>query len=74
MGNTPFDTVKTRMQGLEAGRYKNMFHCAGMLMCCRVGMLMCCRVDGSGGRIEVSLEGPRSSADESGSWARDHFL
>lgn len=27
-GNTPFDSVKTRMQGLEAGRYKSMFHCA----------------------------------------------
>lgn len=27
-GNTPFDTVKTRMQGMDAGRYKNMGHCA----------------------------------------------
>jgi solute carrier family 25 citrate transporter 1 len=26
--NTPFDTVKTRMQGLEAGRYSGLFNCA----------------------------------------------
>lgn len=26
-GNTPFDVVKTRMQGLEAARYKNTFDC-----------------------------------------------
>eukprot|EP00939_MAST-03C_sp_MAST-3C-sp1_P001693 g1693.t1 len=28
IGNTPFDTVKTRMQGLEAGRYSSMLNCA----------------------------------------------
>lgn len=27
-GNTPLDVVKTRMQGLEASRYKNTFDCA----------------------------------------------
>ncbi|XP_035211555.1 putative tricarboxylate transport protein, mitochondrial [Stegodyphus dumicola] len=26
-GNTPIDVVKTRMQGLEAHKYKNTFHC-----------------------------------------------
>ncbi|XP_015907221.1 putative tricarboxylate transport protein, mitochondrial isoform X1 [Parasteatoda tepidariorum] len=26
-GNTPIDVVKTRMQGLEASKYKNTFHC-----------------------------------------------
>lgn len=26
-GNTPIDVVKTRMQGLEASRYKNSFDC-----------------------------------------------
>ena len=28
IGNTPVDVVKTRMQGLEASRYKNTFDCA----------------------------------------------
>ena len=28
LGNTPFDTVKSRMQGLESKRYKGMFDCA----------------------------------------------
>lgn len=27
-GNTPIDVVKTRMQGLEASKYKNTFDCA----------------------------------------------
>lgn len=27
-GNTPLDVVKTRMQGLEAARYKNTLDCA----------------------------------------------
>ncbi|XP_041347665.1 tricarboxylate transport protein, mitochondrial-like [Gigantopelta aegis] len=27
-GNTPIDVIKTRMQGLEASKYKNMFDCA----------------------------------------------
>lgn len=27
-GNTPFDTIKTRMQGLEAGRYSGLGNCA----------------------------------------------
>lgn len=27
-GNTPLDVVKTRMQGLEASKYKNTFDCA----------------------------------------------
>ncbi|CAH1118500.1 unnamed protein product [Phaedon cochleariae] len=27
-GNTPIDVVKTRMQGLEASKYKNTLHCA----------------------------------------------
>jgi solute carrier family 25 citrate transporter 1 len=26
-GNTPIDVVKTRMQGLEAAKYKNTFDC-----------------------------------------------
>lgn len=26
-GNTPIDVVKTRMQGLEASKYKNTFDC-----------------------------------------------
>jgi len=30
-GNTPVDVVKTRMQGLEAKRYKNTWHCAQMI-------------------------------------------
>jgi solute carrier family 25 citrate transporter 1 len=28
LGNTPFDTVKTRMQGLESSRYSGVMHCA----------------------------------------------
>eukprot|EP00658_Telonema_sp_P-2_P070096 TRINITY_DN59711_c0_g1_i2.p1 TRINITY_DN59711_c0_g1~~TRINITY_DN59711_c0_g1_i2.p1 ORF type:complete len:452 (-),score=95.02 TRINITY_DN59711_c0_g1_i2:269-1624(-) len=32
LGNTPFDTVKTRMQGLDAGRYRNMWDCARTMM------------------------------------------
>ena len=32
MGNTPLDVVKTRMQGLEAKQYKNVFHCAYKIM------------------------------------------
>lgn len=31
-GNTPLDVVKTRMQGLEASRYKNTFDCAKQIM------------------------------------------
>ena len=31
-GNTPVDVVKTRMQGLEASKYKNSFHCAGQIL------------------------------------------
>jgi solute carrier family 25 citrate transporter 1 len=27
-GNTPIDVVKTRMQGLEASKYKNTIDCA----------------------------------------------
>lgn len=27
-GNTPLDVVKTRMQGLEASKYKNTLDCA----------------------------------------------
>jgi len=27
-GNTPVDVIKTRMQGLDAARYKNTWHCA----------------------------------------------
>lgn len=30
-GNTPIDVVKTRMQGLEASKYKNTFHCFAMI-------------------------------------------
>lgn len=26
-GNTPLDVIKTRMQGLEASKYKNTFDC-----------------------------------------------
>ncbi|KAF6199465.1 hypothetical protein GE061_007491 [Apolygus lucorum] len=29
--NAPIDVIKTRMQGLEAKKYKNSFHCAKML-------------------------------------------
>jgi len=32
MGNTPLDVVKTRMQGLEASKYKNTFDCARQIM------------------------------------------
>ncbi len=28
LGNTPLDVIKTRMQGLEASKYKNTFDCA----------------------------------------------
>lgn len=28
LGNTPVDTVKSRLQGLEGSRYKNALHCA----------------------------------------------
>lgn len=31
-GNTPLDVVKTRMQGLEASRYKNTFDCARQIL------------------------------------------
>ena len=31
-GNTPLDVVKTRMQGLDAKRYKNTFDCAKQIM------------------------------------------
>ena len=31
-GNTPLDVIKTRMQGLEAARYKNTFDCARQIM------------------------------------------
>lgn len=31
-GNTPIDVVKTRMQGLEASKYKNTFDCAISVM------------------------------------------
>nr|ACO14982.1 tricarboxylate transport protein, mitochondrial precursor [Caligus clemensi] len=32
LGNTPLDVVKTRMQGLEAHRYKNTFDCARQIL------------------------------------------
>jgi len=32
VGNTPVDVVKTRMQGLEASRYKNTFDCARQIL------------------------------------------
>lgn len=32
LGNTPLDVVKTRMQGLEAHKYKNTFDCAKKIM------------------------------------------
>ena len=31
-GNTPIDVVKTRMQGLQASRYKNTFDCAQQIL------------------------------------------
>ncbi|CAD5117120.1 DgyrCDS5929 [Dimorphilus gyrociliatus] len=31
-GNTPLDVVKTRMQGLEAKKYKNTFDCAAKIL------------------------------------------
>jgi len=31
-GNTPLDVIKTRMQGLEAKRYKNTFDCAKQIL------------------------------------------
>jgi solute carrier family 25 citrate transporter 1 len=31
-GNTPVDVIKTRMQGLESGRYKNTWDCAVQIM------------------------------------------
>ena len=31
-GNTPLDVVKTRMQSLEASKYKNTFDCAKKIM------------------------------------------
>lgn len=32
LGNTPIDVVKTRMQGLEASKYKSTFDCAKTIM------------------------------------------
>ena len=32
LGNTPLDVVKTRMQGLEASKYKNTWDCAKKIM------------------------------------------
>ena len=32
LGNTPLDVVKTRMQGLEASKYKNTWDCAEKIM------------------------------------------
>lgn len=32
MGNTPIDVVKTRMQSLEASKYKNTFDCARQIL------------------------------------------
>lgn len=32
VGNTPLDVVKTRMQGLEAKKYKNTFDCAKQIL------------------------------------------
>merc|ERR1719422_1451041 len=32
LGNTPLDVVKTRMQGLEAKKYKNTFDCARQIL------------------------------------------
>merc|ERR1719309_84194 len=32
IGNTPLDVVKTRMQGLEASKYKNTFDCARQIL------------------------------------------
>ena len=32
LGNTPLDVVKTRMQGLEASKYKSTFDCAKTIM------------------------------------------
>jgi solute carrier family 25 citrate transporter 1 len=31
-GNTPIDVIKTRMQGLQAGRYKSTIDCAVQIM------------------------------------------
>ncbi len=31
-GNTPLDVVKTRMQSLEAAKYKNTFDCAAQIL------------------------------------------
>ena len=31
-GNTPLDVIKTRMQGLEAAKYKNTFDCARAIL------------------------------------------
>lgn len=31
-GNTPIDVVKTRMQGLEAKKYKNTINCAYQIL------------------------------------------
>lgn len=32
LGNNPFDVVKTRMQGLNASKYKNTFDCVGQIL------------------------------------------
>lgn len=34
LGNTPLDVVKTRMQSLDANRYKNTFDCARLVKTC----------------------------------------
>jgi len=32
LGNTPFDVLKTRMQGLDAGRYTSTLNCAATVL------------------------------------------
>ena len=32
MGNNPVDVIKTRMQGVEAHKYKNVFDCGGSIL------------------------------------------
>lgn len=31
-GNTPIDVVKSRMQGLDAAKYRNAFHCVKTIL------------------------------------------
>ena len=85
IGNTPFDTVKTRMQGLEANRYSSMLNCA-VTMVKHFFSLTHSYIEnvieqqipkqntGTYGGCVLSLEGSCCTLCSSGSWAGYYFL